>query len=78
MQNTEDIEDIIVEILKAKNSYDFNTSLALDDLFEECKKINHNNLTLIEAALIKMIDKDIIEYEMDDDCKMNIVWLLGK
>lgn len=69
-------EDIIIGILKESNCYGQENMITPAGLIAKCKERGLSNSREIEAAIVSLIDQDIVEYEMDDDLNTTELWLM--
>lgn len=69
-------EDIIISILKSNGCRSQDTMITPKDLIEKCKEQGLSNAREVEAAVVSLIDQDIVEYEMDDNLQTSELWLL--
>ena len=70
-------EDIVVETLKESGCQGQENSISPEDLFKKCADKGVSDERTIEAAIVSLIDQDIIEYEIDDDTlKTTEIWLM--
>ena len=70
-------EEIVISVLKAENCIDEASMISPADLAVKCAEKGLANATEIEAAVVGLIDQDIIEYELNEDGLQTIgVWLL--
>ena len=69
-------EDIVVGILKEAGAKGQESMITPAQLIEKCNDKGISNTKEIEAALISLIDQDIVEYEMDENLQTTELWLL--
>ena len=70
-------DDIIVGIMKNEQCYGQEKMITPEYLTTKCKAQDLVDARIIEAALVRLIDQDIIEYEMDDaTSETTELWLL--
>lgn len=69
-------EEVILKVLKEEHCSDQHSSLAPKTLISKCKEKGIKQPESVERALVSLIDKDLVEYEMDDACNVTDIWLL--
>jgi len=69
-------EEIVINILKNSGCKSRETMIRPTDLFVKCKEEGVENQKEVEAAIVRLIDQDIVEYEMDDNLQTSELWLL--
>lgn len=70
-------EDIILSVLKEAKAYDQERMITPQQLIEKCQAKGLTNIKSVEAAIVRLIDSDVVEYEMDDKTLQTTqLWLL--
>jgi hypothetical protein len=70
-------EDIILGIMKEAKAYSQERMITPAELIEKCKDKGITNVKSVEAAIVRLIDNDVVEYEMDDTTLQTTeLWLL--
>lgn len=69
-------EEIIVNILKESGATSQENMITPAQLIEKCKEKGVGHPKEVEAAVVSLIDQDIVEYEMDDKLQTSELWLL--
>lgn len=74
---SEKIEATIVALLETQGSVDQATATSPKTIFAQCKEAGFKKED-VEAAIVRLIDKDVIEYEMDANNQATEIWLLDE
>ena len=69
-------EKTIVQILRSKNALSLESALSPTDLLKYCADAGMQSAGEVEATIIRLIDQDIVEYEMNDKTDVTHIWLL--
>jgi hypothetical protein len=69
-------EEIILEILKESKCYGQEKMITPDQLIEKCVAKGLKNTRSVEAAIVRLVDQDVVEYEMDENLQTSELWLL--
>ena len=69
-------EQGIIDVLTNEGCINFETSITPENLVEKCKTNGLENKQAVEIATVELIDKDKIEYEMNDKLETSNLWLL--
>lgn len=70
------VDEVIVSILKENDCYGQAKMIEPKKLMTKCGEKGFSSEKQIEAALVRLIDTDVIDYEMDDDLNTTQIWLL--
>lgn len=68
-------EQGIIDVLIENKCSSFETSITPESLVEKCKILGLENKQAVEVATVELIDKDKIEYEMNDKLETSNLWL---
>lgn len=69
-------EEIIVEIMQEENCVGQENMITPNALIAKCLAKGIANSDEVGVAIVKLIDQDVIDYEMDADLKTSELWLL--
>ena len=69
-------EQGIIEVLTQEGCTDFETSITPEELVNKCNNNGLDNKQAVEVATVELIDKDKIEYEMNEKLETSNLWLL--
>ncbi|PIR38739.1 MAG: hypothetical protein COV35_06140 [Alphaproteobacteria bacterium CG11_big_fil_rev_8_21_14_0_20_39_49] len=69
-------EELIVRIMKEAKCYGQENMIRPDDLIAKCAEKGITDGEKVSAAIVSLIDQDVVEYEMDDNLKTTELWLL--
>jgi hypothetical protein len=76
MSNPKTNEEIIVEILKEQGCNSQADMITPANLVKICTNMGIENPNDVERTIMTLIDKDIIEYEMDENLQASELWLI--
>ncbi len=76
MNDFNDSAKIVIDVLNNLDARSFETGIKPNDLFEKCDEFGLTDEEEIESVIVDLIDKDIIDYEMNDETEIVSVWLL--
>lgn len=62
--------------MKEAKCYGQENMIKPDDLIEKCAQKGLTDGEQVSAAIVSLIDQDVVEYEMDDDLNTTELWLL--
>lgn len=71
-------EKIVLKALRAGGCVSLETSMTPAALIAKCAAEGFNDAAAIELATVGLIDKDMVEYEMNDRLETSNLWLLGE
>jgi hypothetical protein len=71
-----DNENVILEIMKDEGAYGQENMITPHTLIAKCIERNFSDEKAVEMSVMTLIDKDIIEYEMDKDLVTSELWLI--
>ncbi len=69
-------EEVIVQIMKEAKCYGQDNMIKPDDLIVKCAEKGITDGDKVSAAIVSLIDQDVVEYEMDDNLNTTELWLL--
>ena len=69
-------EKIILTVLKSSGAHSLDDALNPQQLVEKCTASGIASTKDIEAALVSLIDQDLVEYEMNANTDVTHIWLL--
>jgi hypothetical protein len=69
-------EEVIIEILKESKCVGQDNMITPDDLIEKCAFKGITSSEEVGAAIVSLIDQDVVDYEMDADLKTSELWLM--
>lgn len=69
-------EETVVSVLKSSNANCLEKALSPEQLVTRCAQAGMIDGKAIEAALVSLIDQDIVDYEMNDQTDVTHIWLL--
>jgi hypothetical protein len=69
-------EEIIISIMKEARCYGQENMITPSDLIAKCEQKGVTDRKKIEAAIVSLVDSDVVEYEMDDNLQTTELWLL--
>lgn len=69
-------EEIVLEILKSADATSVESAIKPQDLVAKCKAHGIKSEKDIEAAIVSLIDQDIIDYEMDEQTNVSHIYLI--
>jgi hypothetical protein len=69
-------EELILAVMKENKCYGQENMITPDELVEKCTARGLKNVKSVEAAIVRLVDQDIVEYEMDENLLTSELWLL--
>ena len=69
-------EEIIVQVLKENGCHGQENMISPSQLLEKCIEKGLDSSNEVEAAIVSLVDQDVVEYEMDDNLNTTQLWLL--
>lgn len=67
---------IILNVLKSSGSHSLETALSPKQLIDQSTAAGISSPKEVEAALVQLIDDDLVEYEMNANTDVTHIWLL--
>ncbi|MCE3232831.1 MAG: hypothetical protein K0R98_1088 [Rickettsiaceae bacterium] len=71
-----DNEQLIVSVLKENGCYGQENMITPEQLIEKCQAKGLKDIKSLEAAIVRLVDTDVVDYEMDADLRTSELWLL--
>jgi hypothetical protein len=69
-------EQLILQIMKESKCYGQENMITPSALIQKCAAKGLSNSKVVEAAIVSLIDQDVVEYEMDANLQTSELWLL--
>lgn len=69
-------EQILLNVLKSSGAHSIDDALSPQDLIKKCQDAGIPSAKEVEAALVSLIDQDLVEYEMNANTDVTHIWLL--
>ena len=71
-------ENLVLKILREGGCVSFDTAMSPQALFSKCSLQGLVNQKVVEQATVSLVDKDYVEYEMNDRLETSHLWLLNE
>lgn len=71
-------EQIILKVLREGGCVSLETSMSPETLINKCTNEGATDARAIEQSTVALIDKDLIEYEMNEKLETSNLWLLNE
>lgn len=69
-------EKIIINILREDGCVSLETAMSPETLLSKCAAEGLTDAKKIEQTTVNLVDKDYIEYEMDENLETSHLWLI--
>lgn len=75
-EEMDEVQTAVLDILRSHEAHSEETAMPPRQLVALCEQQGGWDAMRVDTAVVTLIDNDYIEYDMDDDNRVNKLWLL--